>query len=440
MNALDSNNAAGGASYRLSSLLGIGALSGTEKLGTLGDFVIVDKDKVAVVTHVCVERPFGRQPLFVPWEKIKEFSADKITLDVESPEFYAQALPGAPVILKDFILDKKVLDVAEHEVEVVYDILLSLRNGTLYVVEVDISRFALLRRLGLGWLGNLIYRSAPRSGGTPQAGGTPIERRQSHRTVPWSYVQALPDNIGSLKGEIKLKVLKEQLSKIPSVDVADILEELDPAQRVAVFHELETEHASDTLESLNPKFQRDMIASIKKEKAAQLVNEMTPGQAADLLSALPLSEAQSILKLLDPANAVKIQNILSKQEAKIADFVYTEFLNFAPDTTVSQARAVLQRTVRRHDRDAIMYLYVLDAGKLRGIVALGELLLADDQTQLRSIMIEAITLSPENTMKEASQLFKRYGFRAVPVVEPDGKMLGVLPYRDLLNLRQHDLD
>lgn len=440
MNALDPNIPSHGVSHRLSTILGIEVVSGAEKLGMLGDLVIVDKDKVAVVTHVCVERPFGRPMLFVPWEKVKGFS-DEVILDIESAEAFARPLPGTPVLLKDFILDKKVLDVAEHEVEVVYDILLSLRNGTLYVVEVDISRFALLRRLGLGWLGKLLYRSAARSSAAPSSGGAPVERRQSHRTVPWSYVQSLPENIGSLKGEIRLKVLKEQLAKIPPVDVADILEELDPEQRVAVFHELDTEQASDTLESLNPKFQRDLIASIKKEKAAQLINEMTPGQAADLLAALPLFEVEAILKLLDPANVVKIKNILREQEAMIADFADANFLKFLPETTVAQARAVLQRTVREHNRDAIMYLYVLDAGgKLLGIVALSEVLLADDQTELRKIMRrEPITLSPGNTMIEASKLFARYGFRAIPVVEASGKMLGVLPYRDVLNLRQRDL-
>ncbi len=427
--------------YHLSDFMGIGVFSNNEKIGAIDDFVIVDKDKVAVVTHICVERSFGRPKLFVPWDNVKEISLKKAVVEITAAESLAHPLPGNPVLLKDFILDKKVLDVAEREVEVVYDILLSLRNHILLVVEVEISRFALLRRMGLGWLSNLLYRSALRTSANAQVGGAPIERRQSHRTVPWSYVQALTENIESFKCNIKLKILKDQLSKIATPDVADILEELDPEQRTAVFHELDTDHASDTLASLNPKFQRDLVATLKKEKAAQLINEMTPGQAADLLAVLPLSEVQSILKLLDPANVVKIQNILQEQEAKIVDFTDSDFLKFSPETTVAQARAALQRAVREHNRDAIMYLYVLDAeGKLLGIVALSELLLADDQTELHVIMRkEVIKLSPENTMKEASKLFARYGLRAIPVLDGVGKMIGILPYRDVLNLRQKDL-
>lgn len=424
---------------RLSEILDVGVYAGADKIGTLQDFVIVDKDKVAVVTYVVVERPFGRPSLYVPWEKVADISARRATLNLSAAAAEnLVAAPSAPVLLKDFVLDKKVLDVAEREVEVVYDILLSLRRGVLYVVEVDISRFARLSRLGLGWLARLLYRTSA-SADAGAAGDA--ERRQDRRTVPWSYVQALPANIGSLKGELRLKVLKDQLSKIPPVDVADILEELDPEQRIAVFHQLDVELASDTLESLNPKFQRDMVSALKKEKAAQLVAEMTPGQAADLLAVLPMAEAQAILKLLPAADAEKVRNILREQEARIADFADGDFLKFSPETTVAQARATLQRSVRERPRDAIMYVYVLDAaGALVGVVALAELLLADDPTELGSIMKrDAIALRSEDTMREAAKLFARYGLRALPVVDGAGRMLGILPARDVLALRGRDL-
>lgn len=437
----EKSRADAGVPFHLSGLIGTAAAADGKRIGTLSDLVVVDKDKVAEVTHACVERPFGRAALIVPWAQVLSLSDDEVVLDVADEEAYAQPLPAGAVLLKDYILDKKVLDVAEAEVEMVYDIRLSLRGRALYVVEVEISRYALLRRLGLGWLAGLLYRSSARPGPAPAEAGLPVERRRSHRTVPWSYVQPLPENIGSFKGAIKLKVLKDELAKIPPVDVADILEELDHDQRVAVFHELETGQASDTLEELDPKFQRDLIAAIKKEKAAQLINEMTPGQGADLLAALPMAEARALLKLMDPAKAAKIGSILREQEARIADFTASRFLKFAPETTVAQARAVLQRVAHEHDNDAVMYLYVLDAaGVLLGIVAMRDLLLSDDATPLSAIMrAKTVRLGPDNTMKEAARLFKRYGFRAIPVVDAGGRMLGVLPYRDIVDLRGRDL-
>ena len=105
--------------------------------------------------------------------------------------------------------------------------------------------------------------------------------------IPWTCIQPLPTNIGRFKGNVKLNVLKEKLSEIHPVDLADILEEMDHDQRVMVFSTLDHEQATDTLEEIEPKVQREIISSLSTEKVVQLINDMTPGQAADILSVLP---------------------------------------------------------------------------------------------------------------------------------------------------------
>ena len=95
-------------------------------------------------------------------------------------------------------MDKKVLDIDDNELEVVYDVKLVMSNNKLYVTEVDSSKYGFLRRIGLKWLANFIYRLADKI---------------KTDTIPWTYVQPLPENIDSFKGNVKLKVLKEKLSK-----------------------------------------------------------------------------------------------------------------------------------------------------------------------------------------------------------------------------------
>jgi flagellar motor switch protein FliG len=193
------------------------------------------------------------------------------------------------VLLNDHVLDKKVLDMDDNEIDVVYDVKLVLRNRILYVTDVDFSRYALLKRLGLKPLVRLL-------------GNSDLLKKE---TLSWSYVQPLPENIGIFKGNVKLNVLKDKLPEIHPVDLADILEELNEEQRLAIFNELETEHASDTLEEIEPRVQRELISSIKKERAAELINDMTPAQAADILAVLPAADADDILKLIDKENAQK---------------------------------------------------------------------------------------------------------------------------------------
>jgi len=407
--------------YFLTEIIGTRTVSNNKRIGKLFDFLIIDRDKIAEVTHLCVARPFGEKNLLIPWERVRLFGLKEIVVELEGVEKYEQEPPESAVLLKDYILDKKVLDIGGREVELVYDVKMALRNNKLYVIDVDLSRYGLLRRVGLKWLADFIYGLADRI---------------RSQTIAWNYVQQLPEQISSFKGDLKLKVLKERLAEMPPVDLADVLEELDPEQRVAIFDELDTEHASDTLEELDPKVQRDMIATLKKERAAQLINEMTPGQAADTLSVLPWWEVKSILKLLSNENAAKIQAILEQQEEKVINFAVLDYLQFPPDTTVEQVRRRFQRLAKK--KEVIAYIYVVDpqSGILVGVIDLKELLRAEAEALLSDIMSSrVISLKPESTLKEASEMFARYGFRVLPIRDESGKMLGVIPYRDVMNLK-----
>lgn len=358
-------------------------------------------------------------PLIVPWGKVHSIEPGEIVITIESQSAYAVDQPRSAVLLRDYILDKKVLDSKGREIEVVYDVKLVLKNNRLFITDVDLSKSGLLRRIGLSWLADFINALASSI---------------MNRTVAWSYVEPLPEQIGSFKGDLKLKVLKEQISDIPPVDLADILEELDPEQRMALFGQLETGHASDTLEEIDPNIQRDMIAAMNKERAAQLINEMTPGQAADLLSVLPWWEVEAILKLLNKENAVKIGDILKKQEEKIVNFAASNYLKFSPGKTVLQARRAFQHEAK--GKEAIMYLYIIDEqGKLVGVIDIKELLMAEDSAFLKDIMTtNVVSLNFDSTLKQAWEMFKRYGFRALPLINDDNRMLGVVPQRDVMNL------
>ncbi|MCX6698220.1 MAG: CBS domain-containing protein, partial [Methanoregula sp.] len=244
-------------------------------------------------------------------------------------------------------------------------------------------------------------------------------------------------NIGSFAGNVKLNVLKEKLADIHPVDLADIIEELDHEQRVMVFSSLDNEQASDTLEEIEPNVQRDIISSLKTERVVQLINDMTPGQAADILAVLPSSDAHVILAALNPDTARKIQSIIEKQEEKVINYTTKKILTFSPETVIELVQNDYARFAR--DKDVIMYVYVVDeSDTLLGVIDLKELLRADDKAHLRDIMIEnVISLSTESTLKEASQQFARYDFRALPVTDAHNKLVGVIPYHDVMNLTHH---
>ncbi|HYA24858.1 MAG TPA: CBS domain-containing protein [Terriglobales bacterium] len=409
----------------LTQILGAQAYFNGKKMGKLEDLVAVDQDKLAEVTHFQIARPFGEPPLLVPVAKVLAFGSHGFILDVDELKSYARTLALNEVLLREYLLDKKVLDLEDREVEVVYDIRLVRTNGNLYVSDVDISRYGLLRRLGFKALADHFYKRADEA---------------KKKLIPWSYIQPLPPQLGALEGNVKLNILKEELADIHPADLADIVEELDSAQRVTVLEGLDTERASDTLEEVDPAVQRDIVFSLRKERVAQLIGEMTSGQAADIVSVLPADEKKTILGLLEPATVAKIEEILRKHEINILNFTTIKFMKCPPDMTVKQARRKFREAAR--SMDVVMYFYVVDTNeKLLGVIDIKQLFMAEDDELLKNLMVEhVISLNPESTMKQAADAFIRYGFRALPVTDVKDIILGVVPYRDVMNLKHRMLD
>src|ERR1039457_6574050 len=411
--------------FFLTDLLGAHAYFNERKIGKLKDVIAVDQGKVAEVTHFQIARPFGEAALLVPFSKVRSFSPREITVNNGDPASYVRELRPEEVPLRDFLIDKKVLDTEDREVEVVYDIRLVRTNGNLVVSDVDISRYGLLRQVGFRSLADYFYKRADEA---------------KKKLIPWSYVQPLSPQLGALQGNVKLNVLKEELSDIHPADLADIVEKLDSGQRVTLLEGLDTEHASDTLEEIDPAVQRDIVFSLRKERVAQLIGEMTSGQAADILAVLPGDEKKAILGLLEPAKVAKIEEILEKHETNILSFTTSKFIKCPPDMTVQRVRRKFRDMAR--SMDVVMYIYVVnETDKLLGVIDIKELFMAEDDVLLGDLRVEnVVSLNPGSTMKQAADAFIRYGFRALAVTDENDIILGVVPYRDVMNLEHRILD
>lgn len=410
--------------FFLSELLGSKVIARAKNVGSLTDVVIKENSTLPLVTHVCVSRPFGEFAL-VPWERVESVEAKDIRLAIDDIAVYNGKPDDDAVLLKDNILDKKAMDLDGRELDVVYDIKLALRNGKLYVTDVDLSRYGLLRRMGLTGLASFIYNLAA---------------SVQEQTISWKYIRPLPKEIGLFRGDVQLNVLKEKLDDMHPVDLADMLEELDPDQRVEIFERPDPEQASDTLEEIDPNAQRDLVESLDIGKVAQVIAEMTTGQAADVLSALSAAEADAVLERLNGEAARKILAIMEHHEENILDFATEDFIAYRPDTTAGEVKDEYRDTAK--GKDVVMYLYVVDDKKrLHGVLDIKELLMADDEALLKDVMIDhVVTLEHDSTIRKAAELFARYNFRALPITDAENKILGVVSYRDVMELKHRYVD
>ncbi|HUI70624.1 MAG TPA: CBS domain-containing protein [Spirochaetia bacterium] len=391
-----------------------------EVLGTLIDLEIRLESRYPEVVNLIVGRSFGRPPLEIPVRYV--VSIDSRRSIVRSPEgFSFRSFEGesSRILVKDMVLDKKIIDTDEYEVEIVYDIHLLHAERRMFVVHVDVTKAGMLRRLHLGWLARLLWGKA-----------------KVAELLPWKYVQPLPSDIDRFHGNVKLNISREKIADIHPADLADIMEELNTTERVAIFDTLDTETAADTLEEAEPRVQRDLVASLRHERIAELLQTMTPAQIADLLEILPRIDAEALKKTLPGETASKVNDLLHVHEVKLTAITTSRFLSL-PET--APVRTALARFRAKNVRyDVIMYVYVTAPdGTLKGVVDIRELIRNRADERLGTIMTQQIvTLSPEDTLSDAASEFSKYGFRSLPVVDEDRRLLGVVSYKDLLSIMQ----
>lgn len=202
------NNGSVRKTWRLRNILGIKVLRNGRKIGRLDDLIFAEGGPIPHVTDVLVHRGFGDPQLVVPIDRVVDLGNDRLELDIDRIEsFETPHLREGTLLVKDFILFKKVIDVEDREVSMVCDVNILQVNRKFYVSEVDFGWRSLYRRLGLPWLADL------------------LSLKDDFES--WSYVQPLPKAIGSFKEDLKLKALKEQIEDMSPVDIADTIEELD---------------------------------------------------------------------------------------------------------------------------------------------------------------------------------------------------------------------
>jgi magnesium transporter len=317
------------------------------------------------------------------------------------------------LLLERDLMDQQIIDVHGRKVVRVNDVsLLWLAHETgseIRLVEVEVGTRGAIRRLLKGL--------APKSF---------IERLASQipsRSIPWEFVDLIEVDPAR---RVRLKISHERLAQLHPSDIADILEDLAPAQREAIFNLLDEEVAAEALEEADLKLQKSLVESMDSERAADIVEEMDPGAAADLLAELRKERSDAILEEMEPAERQEVEDLLEFREDSAAGRMTTKYVAVPPNFTVTQAVEAL-----RHfddDPETVTEIYLVDEeGTLRGVVPLARLLLALPDTHV-GVLSEAGFVSCPATMqdKQVAELFDRYNLHALPVVDEKNKLVGVV--------------
>ena len=211
------------------------------------------------------------------------------------------------------------------------------------------------------------------------------------------------------------------------------MEELNPSERAAILNGLEAETAVEVLTETDPEVQAGIIQMLEPEKASDLLEMMEPDEAADILGDLPHAKAQELLEEMEPTEAEDLAELLEHEGDTAGGLMTTAYVAVHPETRVNEALEKLRALA--DEVETIYYLYVTDpAGRLVGVVSLRELMLAQPEQPLYEIMVtQAITVRPEASIREVAETLSKYNLVALPVVDEDGRLEGIVTVDDVLD-------
>jgi Mg2+ transporter MgtE len=231
---------------------------------------------------------------------------------------------------------------------------------------------------------------------------------------------------------LQLSIEQNQLGKLRPADLAEIIEELDYRERAALFRTLDAETASDTLAEVDPSLQSTLLEAVDKEKAVDIVESMAPDEAADLMNVLPEEQSQELLQQMDKQDAHEISQLLEYDPDTAGGIMTTRFTTLTQEMTVEQVLSYLRSN--SPSAESIYYLYVIDEkNQLTGVLTLRHLVVADPKTPISQIMItNPIHVQVQDRVEQIAALNEKYNLLAVPVVDEQNRMKGVITVDDVL--------
>lgn len=228
--------------------------------------------------------------------------------------------------------------------------------------------------------------------------------------------------------------IRKALDELQPYDLAQVYLALPADRRCRLLHHLQKEEIAALLEELDLHHQAELIDKLGTHQAAEILRRMSPDDLADLLRRLSAENAAAILATMDAAYAVRVRQLMGYARETAGAIMTDRFVWIKPDMTVREAFDKLRQFA--DVAEILNYLYVVDPDKrLVGVVSIRDLLQAGEETPIADIMVERVISVPvDMDQEEVARVIERYDFVAVPVVDREGRLLGVVTVDDVLDV------
>jgi CBS domain-containing protein/sporulation protein YlmC with PRC-barrel domain len=384
------------------------------EIGMLFDLVMMPGETFPEVSKLIAKE--RKRLVAIPWRSILLFNRFVISVTGTATDFPPYELDEEEILVKRDILDKQIVDVDGAKVVRVNDLKIGSYKDVLCILSVDIGLRGLLRRLGYDRIGEKV--------------ATFLKKEIPRQEISWEFVQPLEKNMSRLA----LTMAQDQLGEMHPADLASIITNISHQHIQTVLTSLDTETAGEAIHELDPELRIRVISEMNSELASDILEEMEPDEAADVLGDLPEEKAQELLNLMDEEEAEEIQELMEHEDDTAGGLMNSSFLIVDAGMTAEEALAEVKRLAE--EIEMVQYAYVLDGDeRLNGVVSLRDILTSPAEASISEIMTESVKTVPVTAEpEEVLEIIAKYNLIAVPVLDEEGKMAGIVTVDDILEM------
>ncbi|MGA7936358.1 MAG: magnesium transporter [Kovacikia sp.] len=235
-----------------------------------------------------------------------------------------------------------------------------------------------------------------------------------------------------------LNRLKLELNQMPAIDVGDYVADLSPERRAIAFRLLSKGQATDVFEYLDHEVREELIGALHDAQVCQIVEEMRPDDRAELFDELPAGVVRRLIQQLSPGERRATATILGYPEGTAGRVMTTEYVRLQQGLTVSQALSKIRMNDR--DKETVYYAYVTDDNrKLVQVVSLRQLLFSLPDALIRDIASDRVLkVRTDTPQEEVAQIMKRYDLLALPVVDREDRLVGIVTIDDVIDILEEE--
>jgi magnesium transporter len=385
-----------------------------KRIGKLKDLIAIRHGEVPHPQLIAIEVKQASGLAYIPMHDV----AALISLAVPLKRKFSEITQYTPQVedlhLVRDVLDKQIIDTDGMRVVRVNDLQLTRVNGDVYVANVDVSGAGLIRRLGLGNLADRLTSRARNS--------------ELPSIISWDNIELLASD-----QPMRLKVPTSKMADLHPADLAEILSDLTRQDGTKILETLDIETLADTLEEVEPDFQVSLIEQMSDDRVADVLEEMAPDEAADLLAELPSDRKRDLLELMEADEAEDVRKLLTYPEDTAGGIMNTEYFIVPAYFKASQVIERLRETAP--EAETIYYIYVADQDEhLLGVFSLRQLVLARPDALVIDFMEKrVVTVDVMDSQEECAQVVAKYNLLAVPVVDQQKRIHGIVTADDALD-------